>query len=139
MASVSPEIDGKLRIASASDIVAVRKSVREVAAVMGFDVVRSTRIVTAAAELARNIIHYAGSGELTWKSVAHEGRKGLRLEFLDHGPGIADISQAMAPGYSSSGGLGMGLPGAKRLADEMIVQSEAGKGTNVVILQWLPL
>jgi serine/threonine-protein kinase RsbT len=137
MAALAPEIDGKLRITAPNDVVAVRKNVREVAAMMGFNVVHSTRIVTAAAELARNIIHYAGSGELVWKAVEDGKRRGLRLEFSDHGPGIADPERAMTPGYSTSGGLGMGLPGAKRLADEMDVRSEMGKGTTVVITQWL--
>jgi serine/threonine-protein kinase RsbT len=132
-----PEFWGKLRIAAPNDVVVVRKNVREVAVTMGFNVVDSTRIVTAAAELARNIIHYAGSGELNWKAVEDGKRKGLRLEFIDQGPGIADPSQVMAPGYSTSGGLGMGLPGTKRLADEMDLLSEIGKGTTVVITQWL--
>ncbi|HDI60339.1 MAG TPA: anti-sigma regulatory factor [Desulfobacteraceae bacterium] len=139
MTEVGAEIHGKLRIAAPSDVVAVRKNVRELAAAMGFNIVDSTRLVTAAAELARNVIHYAGAGELTWKAQEDGKRKGLRLEFVDQGPGIADPAQAMTPGYSTSGGLGMGLPGAKRLADEMEIRSEVGRGTTVVITQWLPL
>ncbi len=128
---------GSLRIASPKDLAAVRKGLRDVASSMGFNVVGSTRIVTAAVEIARNIIHYAGSGELIWREVKNEKRKGLRLEFVDQGPGIADTAQAMTPGYSTSGGLGMGLPGVKRLADEMEVRSGIGRGTTVIITQWL--
>lgn len=139
MIDAASKIHGKLRVASPPDVVAVRKNVREVAAAMGFNIVDGTRIVTAAAELARNIIHYAGAGEFTWKAVEDGKRRGLRLQFVDQGPGISHPAQAMAPGYSTSGGLGMGLPGAKRLVDEMEIQSEAGRGTCVTITQWLPI
>lgn len=139
MPDAASKICGRLRVASPPDVVMVRKNVREVAAAMGFNIVDSTRIVAAAAELARNIIHYAGAGELTWEAVEDGRRRGLRLEFVDQGPGIADPAQAMAPGYSTSGGLGMGLPGAKRLADEMEIRSEVGRGTTVTITHWLPL
>jgi serine/threonine-protein kinase RsbT len=137
MTGEETEISGMLRIAAPKDLAVVRKGLRDVASTMGFNVVDSTRIVTAAVEIARNIIHYAGSGELIWREVKNEKRKGLRLEFVDQGPGIGDPALAMTPGYSTSGGLGMGLPGVKRLADEMEVRSGIGKGTTVLITQWL--
>jgi serine/threonine-protein kinase RsbT len=119
-----------------TDIIVVRKSVREVATKLGFGITDVTRIITAASELARNVFLYAGSGVVRCRVLNWSGKVGLELIVEDHGPGIADIDQAMQPGYTTGGGLGFGLPGAKRLMDEMEIESEAGKGTKVTIKKW---
>jgi len=119
-----------------ADIVVVRKSVREAATRLGFGITDVTRIITAASELARNVFLYAGSGVVRCRVLNRSGKVGLELVFEDHGPGIADIDQAMQPGYTSGGGLGLGLPGAKRLMDEMEIESEAGKGTRITVKKW---
>ncbi len=118
------------------DVVVARRAVRDAANRMGFGITDTTRIVTAASELARNIVKYAGAGTMLIRAIEHEARTGLELVFADRGPGIADIQQAMTEGYSTTGGLGMGLPGAKRLMDDMNVQSKVGEGTCVVVRKW---
>jgi len=130
--------DGEMTIGNENDIVMARKTVREVASGLGFGVTDVTRIVTAASELTRNIYLYAGSGVMRWRIIndSHPLR-GVELIFEDHGPGIADIEQAMQPGYTSGKGLGMGLPGSKRLMDELEIHSVAGEGTTVKIRKWL--
>ncbi len=119
-----------------TDIVVVRKSVREAATRLGFGITDVTRIITAASELARNVFLYAGSGVVRCRELNGSGKVGIELIFEDHGPGIADIDQAMQPGYTTGGGLGFGLPGAKRLMDEMEIESEVGKGTKVTVKKW---
>jgi serine/threonine-protein kinase RsbT len=128
---------GELRIESEGDIVVARRAVRSAAAGLGFGITDVTRIVTAASELTRNIYHYARSGAMRWRPLNVDGRLGLELVFEDHGPGIPDVARAMEPGYSTSKGLGMGLPGAKRLMDEMSIESKVGKGTKVQVRKWL--
>ena len=127
----------EVRIQSEADIVMARKAVREAATELGFGVTDVTRIVTAASELTRNIYHYAGLGQMRLRMINLAGRVGLELTFEDHGPGISNVAQAMEPGFSTSKGLGMGLPGAKRLMDEMNIESAAGKGTTVQVRKWL--
>jgi len=129
--------DGRVAIESEGDIVDVRKAARGAAETLGFGVTDVTRIVTAASELARNVYLYASSGILQWRRLETGGKVGIELKFEDNGPGIADIEQAMKTGYSTGGGLGMGLPGAKRLMDEMELGSEVGKGTTVTVRKWL--
>ena len=124
--------NGELEIASEIDISTTRKVIRNAATDLGFGLTDVTRIVTVASELARNIFRYAGSGNLRWKEITGV-KSGIELTFEDSGPGIADLDQAMEPGYTSGGGLGMGLSGAKRLMDEMEVHSEVGKGTTVTV------
>jgi serine/threonine-protein kinase RsbT len=133
---MNDETQGEVRIEDESHIVTVRKTVREAATRLGFGLTDVTRIVTAASELARNVFHYAGSGVVGWRALDSGSNTGIELTFEDHGPGIANVEQAMQEGYSTSGGLGMGLPGAKRLMDEMEIRSEAGKGTTVVVKKW---
>jgi serine/threonine-protein kinase RsbT len=127
----------EFRITSENDIVMARKVVREASTALGFGLTDVTRIVTAASELTRNIYHYAKSGIMHWRSLNQGVRVGLELTFEDNGPGIADIEKAMEPGYSTGKGLGMGLPGSKRLMDEMTIESTVGKGTTVVVRKWL--
>lgn len=133
---MTDEREGKVRIDSEGDIVIARKIVRDVALAMGFGVTDVTRIVTAASELTRNVFRYAGSGVLSWQKLSTGDHVGIELTFEDHGPGIPDIAQAMEMGYTTSGGLGLGLPGAKRLMDEMEIESEVGKGTRITVKKW---
>jgi serine/threonine-protein kinase RsbT len=128
---------GELPITSESDIIATRQAVRNAAAALGFGLIDVTRIVTAASELTRNIYVYAGSGIVRWRSVAKAGLVGLELTFEDHGPGIPDVQKAMEPGFTTGRGMGLGLPGSKRLMDEMTIQSAAGQGTTIEIRKWL--
>jgi serine/threonine-protein kinase RsbT len=127
---------GELRIKTESDIVAARRAVRDAATQLGFAQTDVTRIVTAASELARNVFKYAGEGVMRWKLVERNSGTGIELEFADRGPGIQDINLAMEEGYSTGGGLGMGLPGAKRLVDELEVHSAVGEGTTVTLKKW---
>lgn len=125
-----------IQIASELDIVSCRKAVRDMAIKQGFGLTDQTRLVTAASELARNIVLYAGTGEMVLSVIIEESRKGMRLVFEDNGPGL-DVDEVLTPGFSTSRGLGMGLPGAKRLMDEFKLQSEKGKGTTVTITKWM--
>jgi len=128
---------GTAPVASESDIVTVRKISREMATQMGFGITDVTRIVTAVSELARNIYRYAGTGIMQWQIINRNGIQGIELSFVDQGPGIPDLALALQPGYTSSDGLGMGLPGSKRLMDELEIESEIGTGTTVTIRKWL--
>ena len=118
------------------DIVRMRQFVREQAAVIGFSLVDQTKLVTAASELARNTMVYGGGGEVAIQPLAEGSRRGLRLAFIDNGPGIADIALAMKDGYTTGGGLGLGLGGAKRLSNEFSIDSAPGRGTRVTITRW---
>jgi serine/threonine-protein kinase RsbT len=136
-ASLAPALTGELPITSEGDIVAARKAIRGAATSLGFGLIDVTRIVTAASELTRNIYQYASSGVMRWRTLSQSGSVGLELVFEDHGPGIADIEKALEPGYTTGRGMGLGLPGAKRLMDEMTIQSTPGSGTRVEIRKWL--
>lgn len=129
--------EGRVRVDTEVDIVVVRKAVRDTAVALGFGVTDVTRIVTAASELARNIIQYAGSGEMQWSRLNESNKVGIEVVFEDSGPGIPDVDLAMTIGYTSGGGMGMGLPGAKRLMDEFEISSEISKGTKVLLRKWL--
>jgi serine/threonine-protein kinase RsbT len=129
-------IAGELKLNAEGDIVTARRTVREAAAHLGFGVTDATRIVTAASELARNIFKYAGTGVMQWRTIGNGESSGLELKFEDRGPGIVNLEKAMQEGYSTSGGLGMGLPGAKRLMDEMDIQSVVGQGTAITVRKW---
>lgn len=125
------------RIESEGDIVTARRLVRHAATELGFGITDVTRIVTAASELTRNIFHFAGSGVMRWRPLTGESRVGLELIFEDHGPGIPDVAKALESGFSTGKGLGLGLPGAKRLMDEMTIQSQVGQGTMIQVRKWL--
>jgi serine/threonine-protein kinase RsbT len=125
-----------LPLNSSEHIVIVRQAVRQRAIEMGFSLVDQTKIVTAASELARNTIQHGGGGHATIEIVSDGSRRGLRLAFEDAGPGIADIALAMRDGFTTSGGLGLGLSGAKRLSNEFAINSTPGVGTRVVITRW---
>jgi serine/threonine-protein kinase RsbT len=124
-------------VATSDDLVILRRAVRERAAALGFGHTDQVRLVTAASELGRNIVHYAGRGFADIATVNREGRRGLRLRFEDEGQGISDIELAMKDGYTSGRGLGKGLPGARRLVDEFEITSDVGRGTVVTITKWL--
>jgi serine/threonine-protein kinase RsbT len=121
---------------SGEDVVRLRQAVREQAVAVGLTLVDQTKIVTAASELGRNTVQYGGGGSVCVSIVANGSRRGVRLEFTDQGPGIADIPQALKDGFTTGNGLGLGLSGARRLSDEFEIESEPGKGTRVAILRW---
>ncbi|MBN4005293.1 anti-sigma regulatory factor [Nostoc sp. LPT] len=123
-------------IQSSTDVVLVRQSVRQLAVEIGFGLVDQTKIVTAASELARNTLDYGGGGTVKLETLEEGRRRGLRLTFEDRGPGIPDIELALKDGFTTGGGLGMGLSGAKRLANEFQIQSAVGEGTQVTIVRW---
>jgi serine/threonine-protein kinase RsbT len=125
-------------IASEPDLIHARQQLRAEAIRAGMGLVDQTKLVTAGSELARNILVHAtgGRGEIHIEQVRSEERVGVRATFTDHGPGIADVEQAMRDGFSTRGSLGLGLPGSKRLVDEMSITSELGRGTTVVIVKW---
>ena len=131
------ELGGQLHIREELDIVAVRQAVRQAATGLGFGATDTTRIVTAASELARNVFLYAGSGTMRWQALRRNGSSGLELVFEDGGPGIADLDLALEKGYSTGKGLGIGLPGSRRLMGEMEVDTELGRGTTVTVRKWL--
>jgi serine/threonine-protein kinase RsbT len=119
-----------------TDVVAARQKGRELATVLGFVSTDSTLLATAISELARNIIRYAKKGEILIASVQSGDRVGITVVARDNGPGIANISLSMQDGFSTSGGLGLGLPGVKRLMDEFHLVSDVNKGTTVTIKKW---
>jgi serine/threonine-protein kinase RsbT len=125
-----------LPIRSPEDIVRVRKATRENAIAQGFSLVDQTKLVTAASELARNTLDYGNGGEVEITRVLDGARKGLRLTFSDQGPGIDDVQKALTDGFSTGGGLGLGLSGARRLSSEFSIDSAPGKGTRVMIARW---
>ncbi|GAB6145689.1 anti-sigma regulatory factor [Desulfocicer niacini] len=127
----------EIRIRVEGDIVLVRKKIREAAGSAGFGGTDITRIVTAASELARNIFKYAGKGTVRCTRVENGSQQGLTIVFKDQGPGISDVTRALQSGYTTSNGLGMGLPGSRRLMDEMHIESAPGEGTIVVVSKWL--
>ncbi|MFJ3670180.1 anti-sigma regulatory factor [Streptomyces sp. NPDC090106] len=133
-ARVTAEFD----VVDESDLIRVRKVLRTEAQATGLGLVDTTKLITAGSELARNILNYAtdGRGRLTVEQVVHRGRRGVRATFGDAGPGIEDVDLAMTDGFSSRGSLGLGLPGARRLVDDMSLESAAGSGTTVVIVKW---
>ena len=128
--------DESASIRSSDDIVKVRRIVREWAVSLGFSLVDQTKVVTAASELARNVIDYGGGGDFRIEALNNDSRRGLRLTFSDEGPGIVDMEQAMKDGFTTGGGLGLGLGGAKRLVNEFLIDSKPGRGTTVVIIRW---
>lgn len=123
---------------SDEDIVRLRKLVREQMVAAGFSLIDQTKMVTASSELARNTLRYGGGGDARVTPVFNGSRRGVALEFIDHGPGIPDIELALKDGYTSGGGMGLGLSGAKRLSDEFEIESAPGEGTTVKIRKWKP-
>jgi serine/threonine-protein kinase RsbT len=125
-----------LEVRTANDIVRVRQRMREWAVEAGFSLVDQTKVVTAASELARNTLEHGGGGTARVELVADGGRRGLRLTCEDTGPGIADVERALKDGYTSRGGLGLGLGGARRLVSDFAIESRVGEGTRVTVTRW---
>ena len=121
---------------ASEDVVRMRSAVRQAAIAQGLSLVDQTKIVTAASELARNALDYGGGGAVDVELVQNGTRPGVRLTFVDRGPGITDIEQALKDGYTTGGGLGLGLGGAKRLSNEFSIVSQPGAGTRIVIVRW---
>jgi serine/threonine-protein kinase RsbT len=126
----------RIPLRASEDIVRMRHAVRERAVALGFGLVDQTKLVTAASELARNTLIHGGGGHAEIADVRNGGRMGLRLAFVDEGPGIADVQQALQDGYTTGTGLGLGLGGARRLASEFAIESTPGRGTRVTIIRW---
>jgi serine/threonine-protein kinase RsbT len=129
-------VDSTLEIRESEDVVRVRQAVRAVAAEIGLNLVDQTKIITAASEIARNTLGHGGGGTVQIQRVQNGSRPGVRLTFEDQGPGIADLSLALRDGYTTGGGLGLGLSGSKRLCNEFEVSSVPGEGTRVVLTKW---
>jgi serine/threonine-protein kinase RsbT len=126
----------RLDIRSSDDVVRIRQQVRVFAVEAGLGLVDQTKIVTAASELARNTLDYGGGGEAHMEIVEQAGRRGVRLIFADHGPGIPDVQAALKDGFTSGSGLGLGLGGARRLSSEFSIESTIGVGTKITITRW---
>ena len=123
-------------ILTSEDVVRVRQAVRARAVQSGFSLVDQTKLVTAASELARNALEHGGGGSVRLELINDGVRRAVRLTFQDSGPGIADIQQALKDGFTTGGGLGLGLGGAKRLSNEFDISSAPGQGTRVTIARW---
>jgi len=121
---------------SEQDVVIARQVVRRIAQALGFSLVDQTKIVTATSELARNTVKHGLGGMRNCKNENSGARTGVRLTFTDEGPGIPDINRALTDGFTTGGGLGMGLSGAKRLVNEFELDSKVGGGTRVTIIRW---
>ena len=126
----------RMTIVREIDVIPFRNRIKEFAVKIGMGIVNQTKIITAASELARNMLKYANGGNVTIEVVSKGRENGIRLTFVDEGPGIKDIALAMKDGYSTGKSLGLGLPGTKRLVSEFAIVSEVGKGTTVTVLKW---
>jgi len=127
---------GSLPVRIEQDVVLARQAVRRIAQDCGMRLIDQTKLVTAVSELARNTVVYGGGGDMDWEIFEQSARTGIRLTFHDEGPGIPDIKLAMTDGWTSGGGLGLGLTGAKRLVDEFEIESTPGVGTRISIVRW---
>jgi serine/threonine-protein kinase RsbT len=127
---------GSLPLRGEEDIVASRQKVRALTQQLKFSLVDQTKMITAASELSRNTVVHGGGGDMRWELVDDGIRRGLRLHFEDQGPGIPDMKLALTDGWTSGGGMGLGLPGSKRLVQEFELKSIPGQGTRVSITRW---
>jgi serine/threonine-protein kinase RsbT len=133
---VLSELHERVEIRTSSDVVAVRQATRALAGRAGLSLVDQTKLVTAASELARNTLDYGGGGTVRVEALENGARRGVRLVFEDHGPGIANVQEALKDGFTTGNGLGLGLGGARRLVNEFTIESEPGQGTRVTIARW---
>ncbi|MFD7611608.1 ATP-binding protein [Streptomyces sp. NPDC059828] len=131
-----PATATSLPIGSDADLAWVRHRVRQFAAEIGFGLVQQTKLVTAASELARNTLVHGGGGQAKITPLINGSTSGLQLSFIDTGPGIRDVELALTDGYTTGGGLGLGLSGAKRLVDEFTIDTQPGEGTSVTLVAW---
>jgi serine/threonine-protein kinase RsbT len=118
------------------DVIPFRNRLKEYGVKIGMSLVNQTKLMTAASELARNMLKYAGGGKVVIEVINNGKENGIRLVFVDEGPGIKDISLAMKDGYSSGRSLGLGLPGTRRLVSEFNIESQVGRGTKVTVIKW---
>jgi serine/threonine-protein kinase RsbT len=125
-----------LPIVGDPDVVRVRQAVRSVAVEAKLSLVDQTKVITAASELARNTLTHGGGGHAELRAVSNGRRAGVRIEFVDEGPGIADVDAALTDGFTTGSGLGLGLSGARRLVDEFAIQTAPGEGTRVTVVKW---
>jgi len=123
-------------IASSSDVVLARQKVRQWAIEMKFTLVDQTKLVTAASELARNTLDHGKGGQMVIEQVENSIKSGLKLVFEDRGPGISDVNAALRDGFTTGGGMGLGLGGSKRLVNDFQIETEPGKGTRVTVVRW---
>jgi serine/threonine-protein kinase RsbT len=123
-------------IGNSADVVLARQKVRQWAIEMKFTLVDQTKLVTAASELARNALEHGKGGQMIIEQVENSAKNGLKLVFEDRGPGIKDVEAALRDGFTTGGGMGLGLGGSKRLVNDFEIQSEAGKGTRVTVVRW---
>ena len=123
-------------VRNSDDVVRVRQAVRSRAVAAGLSLVDQTKIITAASEIARNTVDYGGGGEMRLEVLRNGNRRGIRLTFVDRGPGIPDIALALTDGYTSGKGLGLGLSGARRLCNEFDIRSTPGSGTTIMLARW---
>ncbi len=136
MSSPVETLQGTLPVRTEEDIVASRQKVRALTQQLKFSLVDQTKMITAASELSRNTVVHGGGGHMRWEVLEQGLKRGLRLHFEDTGPGIADVQLALTDGWTSGGGMGLGLPGSKRLVHEFDLQSTPGRGTQVTITRW---
>ncbi|MDX5347753.1 MAG: anti-sigma regulatory factor [Hymenobacteraceae bacterium] len=125
-----------MQILREQDVVPFRNRVREFSTKIGMSLVNQTKLITAASELVRNMLKYAGGGKVLIEVVSKNAQNGVRLTFVDEGPGIENVELAMRDGYSTGRSLGLGLPGTKRLVNEFDIKSKPGEGTTVTIIHW---
>ncbi|MGJ7506520.1 anti-sigma regulatory factor [Variovorax sp. GT1P44] len=130
------ERSGELPVLSEQNIVASRQLVRTLCQRLKFSLVDQTKTITAASELTRNTLIHGGGGRMRWELIERDGRQGLQLHFEDEGPGIPDLKLALTDGWTTGSGMGLGLPGSKRLVNEFVVDSAPGRGTRVSIIKW---
>jgi serine/threonine-protein kinase RsbT len=131
-----PQREARVEVRSDADVIAARQKGREIADQLGFSATELTMIVTAISELARNIVRYAGHGEVRLKIERNHASSGMVVIAADEGPGILDVQKALQDGFSTSGGLGLGLPGVKRLMDDFQIESSVDKGTVITTKKW---
>lgn len=129
--------DTSFAVSTDKDVVQIREHARDMAGTLGFSRNDRTMITTVVSEICRNILEYAQRGELRIKLVNNNSQKGLQIIACDDGPGIADVKKAMQDGYSTGRGMGVGLPGSKRIMDEFEIESKPGKGTKITMCKWL--
>ena len=130
------ESTGSMPLLSEQNIVASRHMVRSLCQSLSFSLVDQTKMITAASELSRNALIHGGGGRMRWELLERNGRRGLQLHFEDEGPGIADVALALTDGWTSGSGMGLGLPGIKRLVNDFAIDSAPGRGTRVSIAKW---
>ncbi|MBC3787618.1 anti-sigma regulatory factor [Spirosoma utsteinense] len=135
-AMIDVEASETLAVRQESDVIQLTSYIRQQVVLMGMSTLNQTKLSTASSELARNMLIHGGGGTVQVEQISMKSKKGIRLIFTDNGPGIADIEQAMQSGYSTGSGMGLGLPGARQLADEFQLTSAVEEGTTVTILKW---